>query len=222
AGIDLSKLGDANLLPGRSILIDKRKFEDSEKDWLKSMAGAGTTEAANMITGMRDVTNGDYLNGMIKMMPETVKGMFEAYRLTERGYVNQRGEKLPMQPSALDVLKTALGFEPANLSQANEEARTFQGLRAQREAREQNISRHLVQAFNLHYPASTQNWMSAANDFMMQHPGTGGPAMSYVQDIKKSMNEQMMSQALGSPLGMKPMDTARFSTDYLPTMGGLR
>jgi hypothetical protein len=199
-------------------LIDKRKFEDAEKDWFKSMAGAGTTEAGNIILGMRDVTNGDYLNGMIKMMPETVKGLFEAYRLTDRGYVNNRGEKMPMQPSALDVLKTALGFTPTSEAAISEQTRTFQGERAEREYREQNITRHLVQAMNLRDPASLQHWMDEGTTFLAQHPGMGGPLQAFQQELTKSMRSVAISRATGQPLGMSIFDPARFSTDYLPTM----
>ena len=95
AGVDLSKLGDANLMPGTSILNDDRKLEDSWRDWMKSMAGAGPNEIVNMFLGARDMVNGDYLLGATKMLPEGIKGLAEAAYMSEHGYVIGKDDPMP-------------------------------------------------------------------------------------------------------------------------------
>ncbi len=208
AGFDFSHLGDANLVPGTRLMQEKRKFEDSEKDWLKSMAGSLPGELANIYLGGRDMMNGDYSLGATKMLPEGFKGLAEAFRMSEYGYIDKNGTKLPIQPKGLDILKAALGLDPRNMKQYEEANEVVQGAMAQRQYREQNITRHLSLALSQHDPAALRSWMSQAIQFQLQHPGVMNPTGRIVTDEQKHIMQQGYARAQGMPLGVKPLDVS--------------
>lgn len=210
-GMDLSKLGDQNLLhkllPGSQILIDKRKFEDAYKDWLKDMAGVAPADVANLALGGRDLLNGDYMQALIKAAPEGLKGLAEAGNIYEHGYIDKDGRKYPMQPGARDILMTALGIDPASFAQYNEARKIQSGLEAQRQYREQNISRHLSYAMNTGDPEKFRYWMNQSMQYAQQHPMMGmGPIGGLGRMMQQSLMEPAMARTLGTPLGVKPFD----------------
>lgn len=210
AGIDMSKLGDANLLPGTSLILDQRKLEDAEKDWLKTMSGAPINVMMGLALGARDVMNGDYLLGMTKMLPEGFKGLAEAAYLNEHGYVDKYGVQEPMQPNARDILAAAVGIDPANLAHYNEQRRIEQNELAQREYRSQNIERHLVLGAN--QGTNLQPWINAASQFTMEHPGLGSPLEGMTRAIQSHMLQGIQARSLGLPIGVKPIDLGLIRT----------
>lgn len=206
-GVDLSKLGDQNLIPGTGFMTDKRKWEDAEKDWLKSMAGAGGTEAGNLILGGRDLMNGDFLQAAIKFAPEGLKGIAEGAFYGRDGYVDKNGIKLPIgSPSAMDIVYATLGFDPSRLAQYQEAKRISSGLEAQKTFREQQISQHLVKAEMTGDSTMLKSWVNAAVEFQQDHPGEPGPLMGMGRDLQQHMMSAIQAKALGVPLGVKPLD----------------
>ena len=210
AGVDMSKLGDANLLPGTGIMVDQRKLEDAEKDWLKSMAGAPTNEIVNMALGGRDIMNGDWLLGATRMLPEGFKGLAEAAYMDKHGYVDKYGTQYPMQPGARDILAAAIGLDPANLASQQEQRRIEQSENAMREYRAQNIERHLVLGINQGRDISP--WINAAAEFTRQHPGEGGPLEGMGRSIQSHLMQGAQARMLGVPLGVKPLDLGLIRT----------
>jgi hypothetical protein len=221
-GMDLSKLGDQNLLhkllPGSQIFLDKRKFEDASKDALKDIAGVVPADFASMALGARDMLNGDILFGSMKMLPEGLKGLAESYSFYKNGFIDKDGRKYPMDPGPMSLLMAALGFDPVQLSQYQEAHKIQLGLQAQRQVREQNISRHLALAFNQNDPIRLQNWMQEAAKYQQQHIGLGpGPLGGFAQNIRQQIMEPAMARAMGMPLGVKPLDFGmRRAVGFLP------
>lgn len=206
-GIDLSHLGDQNMLPFSSMIASKRKLEDAWKDETKSMAGSAPNEIINMTLGLRDMLNGDYAIGATKLLPEGLRGLAEAYRLDEfGGYVDRNNTKLPIKQGDLDTLKLALGFEPAQEKQYEEGARMLSGLKADRQYREQNISRHLEMAITANDPASLNAWMGEAVKYVRDHPGMGNPLARMQAVLSQRIQGAAMARATGMPIGVKPQD----------------
>ena len=206
-GIDLSHLGEQDLIPFTEAVKEKRKFEDAADDWIQHMAGPTINEAKDMVVGLRDIVNGDYSIGMEKALPGSLKEFVGAYRLNEIGhYVDNQGRALPITPGALSVLQEALGVKPANEAQYQEASEIKQGLLAQRQYRQQNIGTHLLRAFNTGDTASIAPWMQEAVQYQMDHPGLGGPMQNLQRMIMMSQRGQAQAQALGIPLGAKPQD----------------
>jgi hypothetical protein len=222
-GIDLSKVGDQNLLPGTQIMQDKRKLEEATRDWFLSMGGAASSQAVNTLLGLRDMWNGDYLLGATKMLPEQFRSLAEAAYIDKHGYVDKYGNRNKLTPTALEVLASALGFDPARLTDIQEQRRTYQGLKAQEQEREQNIERHIVLAQRQN-PASMPYWTDQARQFQRDHPGDAGPIMRIQAIMQHAAREQNIAQSENAPPGISPRDwatTYRRVLDFAPKVGGM-
>lgn len=205
-GFDLSEHGgEGDLIPGSQIAQEKRKFEDSEKDWLKSMAGSAVGEIGNVILGGRDMMNGDYLLGATKMLPEGFKGAAEAAYAAKYGYQDKYGNKIG-QPSGTDLAGMALGFDPTSFARYNEGKRVEQGLEAMKQYRSQNIETHLVRAQMQRDPATFQKWVKEAVAFQQDHPGRGGPLLDMGSALREHLQQGAMARAFGMPVGANPLD----------------
>ena len=138
AGVDFANWGEGEVVPGSAslkIFTEKRKWEDVERDWFKSIGGPALDQMFQLGLAARDITNGDYLEGLGRFFPGLVKGPMEAYKLAAHGFTDSRGQKLPLSsPRAYDIALTALGLKPAGRAEYQEVAREVAGLRALREA----------------------------------------------------------------------------------------
>ena len=208
-GFDFARAGEGTILPGSStimMLTEKRKIEDAEKDWLKSMAGSAVGVGMNYATAIRDFSNGDYMNAGIKLAPEGLKNVLEAVQLGHRGFVNKDGQKLPITASAQDVALKAFGLEGAKEQEYNEVRRTQLGLQALSQARSTNITHHLLQAYNRQDQGDFQKWTGESTKYGLDHPGELPPIADFGKTLMSSMKEQSLAQVLGTPIGVKPND----------------
>jgi hypothetical protein len=185
---------------------DKRKFEDAQKDWFKSIAGGATNEIGNMFLGGRDMLNGDYLYGATRMLPELFKNVAEAAYIDKHGYVDKNGTKWPVQPSVADILKKVVGIDPTNESQYEEAVRIKGGLLAQRQERQQNISRHLLMAQA--GQADMNYWLAQAIQFTHDHPGLGGPLAGFGESLRRRAVSAAIAKEGSYPIGTRPQDWA--------------
>jgi hypothetical protein len=211
AGMDFAHFGEATIVPGSSTInfaFEKRKLEDAYRDWLKSMGGAGAGDLFNFAAAVRDVSNGDYLNGLIKMSPEILKAPAEAYRLSQRGFVNNlTGQKLPISgPSAFDVAMTALGIDPGKQAEYQEVSRDAAGLRTMRELNSSNIVRHLEQAYMSGNRGMLNTWMGEAQNWQREHPGMVPPQVGFQRELENHIRQSAQAQGMGVPIGVTPRD----------------
>lgn len=208
-GIDTDHFGEGSIVPGsRSIelLTEKRKWEDAQKDWLKGMAGSATGEVFDWVAAARDYYNGDYLDGMVKMLPEAMKKGAEAYRLGTRGFVDKNGAQLPISASATDVMMTAMGLDPAKEAEYDEAQKVATGLKNMRNIRSANIERHLQLAVNRGDPSMQSYWMQQAQDFQSDHPGLRNPAQSFQRQLMLHVRNAAIARSTGLPIGVLPRD----------------
>jgi hypothetical protein len=215
AGIDLSHMGEQNLIPGTQFMQEKRKFEDAERDWAKSLLGSAAGLAADAYMGVRDMHNGDWLLGAQKFAPAGLKGGIQAMRLSMNGYEDKNGTKLPLNAGALEFLMTALDLKPAAEAEYNETVKTQQGLNAAREYHSQNISRHLALTTQRGDTEGFQGWMQEAAQFQQEHPGLVSPAMSLGKTLQTHMINSAVARGFGIPVGTQPRDLGlRGMVDY--------
>ena len=216
AGMDFDHLGESGLLPGvagapvvsklLTFATEKRKMEDAEKDWLKNMAGPSVGYLFGIAAAMRDFSNGDILDGMVRVMPEAFKGATEAYRLGQRGFVDKSGNALPITANARDVMMTALGIDPAKEAEYDEEKKVYTGLQQMRNLRSQNITRHLMLAVNRDDPAMLKTWQSEAVQFQQDHPGLLSPLATFERALAMHARNAAFARGFGTPLGVQPRD----------------
>jgi hypothetical protein len=210
AGVDFANWGEGEIIPGTAslkIFTEKRKWEDVEKDWFKSMGGPALDTMFQVGLAARDITNGDYLEGLGRLAPGLVAGPMKAYRLGQDGFVDQHGQKLPMSsPGALDIALTAMGLKPQKQAEYQEVAREESGLRAMREASSANISEHLRQAWTQHDQGGFNAWMAEAQRWQVQHPGMVPPQATFGRALENHLNQLAQARATGLPIGVLPRD----------------
>jgi hypothetical protein len=208
-GIDFDHAGEGAIAPGSSTILaltEKRKLEDAERDWLKNMGGHSVGFMFHLAAAARDFSNGDYLDATEKMTPELIKGGVEAYRLSERGFVDKNGQKLPITASTGDIMQTAMGLDPAKEAEYNEEQKTATGLNQMRQIRSQNITRHLLLAQSRGDGPMFQEWEREATQFQMDHPGMAGPLQDFGRELATHARSVATAKGFGTPLGVKPRD----------------
>jgi hypothetical protein len=218
-GMDFDHLGEGSLLPGvpggpvvskfLQFATEKRKLEDAEKDWLKNMAGSSMGFIFNGVAAARDLSNGDVMDAMVKTMPEILKGPMEAYRLSERGFVDKKGAHLPITANARDVMMTALGIDPAKEAEYDEVNKVAIGLKTLALNRSQNIMRHLMLAEspqNRGDQGMMQTWEREAMQFQMDHPGMRSPLGDFQRAMMLHARNAEVARGMGTPLGVQPRD----------------
>jgi hypothetical protein len=209
-GMDFAHFGEATIVPGSSTLtiaFEKRKLEDRFRDWFKSMGGAGVGDISNVAYAARDMMNGDFLNGGIRMAPEFVKAPMEAFRLGQRGFVNNlNGEKLPITANGWDIAKTALGIDPGKEAEYQELAKAEAGLRTMRELNSSNIVRHLETAYMRGDRGMFNTWMNESQQWQRTHPGMEPPQASFGRELEVHMRQSAQAKGMGLPIGVTPRD----------------
>jgi hypothetical protein len=212
AGMDFTNWGEGEIIPGSSslkIFTEKRKWEDVERDWFKSIAGPAPDQMFQLGLAARDLLNGDILEGLGRFMPGLISGPIKAYRLSHEGFVDQHGQKLPiLSPGAGQYIMTALGIKPARLAEYQEVAREESGLRTLREASSANISQHLRQAYTQRDPEMFNSWMAEAQRWQAAHPGLMPPQATFQRALQNHMNQLAQAHATGLPINVLPRDIA--------------
>lgn len=210
-GIDLDHLGEQTIAPGSSLinmLTEKRKFEDAEKDTLKSLAGSAVGLGASMIMGLRDMTNGDYLQGAQKMVPETLRGPVEALQASLYGFRDKSGQKLPITANAKNIALKAMGLDPSSEAEYEEEARVNSGLSARQQAQSQNILQHLSLALQRGDQGNFQSWVGESARYGQEHPGMRPPMADLQRYMATHMKNTAVANATGTPVGVRPNNLA--------------
>ena len=208
-GIDLSHLGDQKMMPGSSsilMLTEKRKIEDAEKDWLKSEAGSAAGMLAHYALAARDISNGDYLNGLQKMVPEALRGPIEATRLGLYDYRDRNGMKLPISASAKDILMTAIGLDPAKEAEYDETKKTLSGVQNLSELRQQNITQHLALALTRGDTDNFGYWADQSAQYLQDHPGMTPPLADLHRFMEQHYRSAAFANAIGGPIGVRTHD----------------
>lgn len=209
-GADFGHLGEGRIAPGSSFLLlatEKRKLEDAERDWAKGMAGSSSGYVMNLFAAGRDLTNGDYMDSMIRVMPELFKSPSEAIRLGMRGFVDKNGAPLPInKPTVRDIAFKALGIDPAKEEEYSEVKKTEVGLKTMEALHEQNIERHLEIAKHRNDPAMFQQWTSEAMRYQHEHPGMPSPIAEFGRTFGEHLRASALARGAGMPVGVSPRD----------------
>jgi len=169
-GFDTSELGDQNLAPFNKLLSDRRKLEESAPDWAKTALGSPFGIGLNWFEGMRDFAYGLPLQGFAKMVPHGLKGPTDAWRMSQFGYEDEHGRKLPIDASQADILMRAVGLNPSDKAEYDEKARTAQALKEARAERSGFLKQRLEIAASHEDPEALQAAMQASQQYGMDHP----------------------------------------------------
>lgn len=218
AGFDISdRAGEADILPFSKFLADKRAMDDSLKDLAWSSWGAPSSMLANMFDGYEKIAQGDLLGGMQQGVPLALRGPVKAFAMTEDGYTDKNGNKLPMTPGAYDILLQAIGLNPGDKADY-QQAKFAQTQRAGVLSRESNLIRNsLATAIERGDTAAQEKWMARAQEFDATNPSRAIlPRMGTTLTRRARM--QINADATGTPLGVPTKDykALDFTSFYRP------
>jgi hypothetical protein len=159
----------------------------------------------SILKGFEKIMKGDVMGGMAEAVPNAIKGPIKAYQYTDKGYVDGKGNKLPLEPGAGNVLAQALGFQPANLAEYREAKQTLdtrKGL-ANREA--QTIRKSLASAIESGDQDTAKEWIAKAREFDKANP-QAAVLPTIGATITRRAQERALAEATGTPLGTKIKD----------------
>jgi len=204
-GIDAQNYADQNILPFTKIMRDRRKFEEAFPDYLKDLAGAPFSMIGNLASGGRRIAEGDLLGGLHQLTPRALKAGVDAFRMTTDGYVDTKGNKLPLDVGANDILARALGFTTAERAEYNEAA---QAVRVQKQGiqyRSGVIKQNLVRALESKDQAAAQEIIGQAQEFDRRHPDRA-ILPNFASYLQRRQKDKVIAEELGVPLGVRPTD----------------
>lgn len=124
-------------LPGRSLGISLTErigmpnlwFRSSDRDlegsdeyyfWLSQILGASFSIPLGVFRGMQLSEEGHTERGIEAMVPKVARDLMKATRYAFEGAVTKNGDPLVDEVPSYDILKTALGFTPAQIAERSE------------------------------------------------------------------------------------------------------
>jgi len=128
--------------------------------------------------------------------------------LAKYGFRNNKGSPLQIEGQTLtvgaqDILMKVIGLDPAKEAEVAEVQRVASGLDTRKQIQSQNITQHMLQAYQRGDQANLAYWENQAGPvFMSQHPGVMPP----IANFGNALNEQMRQQAMGLPQGVNVRD----------------
>ena len=214
-GFDISnRAGEQNLLPFSEFLADRRSWKDAVANTAGRSLGAVPSMLQNVLEGGSQLANGDVTGGLKTMLPVAYKSPIEAYRMSEEGYIDSKGNKLPMSPTAASYVWQLLGFSPSAKAEYGE-ARGDQASRRGEVTRQANMLRqNIVRSLRQGDADGARELIGEAIKF-----DADNPAFAVIPSISASLERQSkaaaQSNALGTPTGVSVKDVAgRRLTEY--------
>jgi hypothetical protein len=204
-GIDISaRVGEQDLLPFSRFIADRRKMQDRLKDLVVRSIGSPVGMGLGIANGGSEVLNGNYLDGLQMMVPNSIKGLMKAGRMVEGGYQDASGVPLPIQADPSDIIWQALGFNPAEKAEYTE-ANMARATR--KTALQANAGRMRTEmAKEAESGGIDPDLLKRAQAFDAKHPTLAIlPKLS--STIARRKQQASVAQSLGAPLGVNPADT---------------
>lgn len=208
AGFDISaRVGEADLLPFTQLLTDRRSWKESVSAALGRASGASPDMLMSILDGGSQFSNGDVLGGLKAMMPVAFKGPTEAFRMSSEGYVDTKGNRLPISPKASSILWQLLGFNPAEKAEYSEARGDQQSRRVGINQRGNRLRQQIVRALISGDQAGAAELIAEAQEF-----DTANPAFAVIPSLPGALERQQSSTAralaLQTPVGVSFDDLA--------------
>lgn len=205
-GVDLSgRVGEQNIIPFSRFLADRRRLEDAMQSAALDSLGSPFGMVSNVLLGTRDMLNGNIVEGMQKLVPTAIRGPIAAYRMTQNGYEDGKGNRLPMSAGANDVMVQALGFAPAERAEYSEANLIQKGRQGSLQREAANIRQNIAKALERGDQADAQEWLTRARQFDQNHPTQQIlPRLAATMQARATARAQ--AEAYGVPIGTRVQD----------------
>lgn len=202
-GFDVStRVGEQDILPFSRFLSDRRTFGDAFDDYTKNMLGSPVSMIRNIGEGASQLMNGEVVEGARVMSPMALRGLIGAYKLTDKGYVDKKGNAIPLDAGALDIMYQLIGFTPAEKANYDEKYRAYQANRGEMTRLASKYRKDLATAIENNDMEEARSLIADVRRFDEMHPDFAVlPSIGGV--LAKRAKERAGAQG-GMPLGMKP------------------
>lgn len=215
AGFDISqRVGEHNLMPFSEFLSQRGSWKEAIEGTASRSIGAVPSMLVSVLDGGNQIADGDVLGGMKAMVPVAFKSPIEAYRMSTDGYVDTKGNKLPMTPGASAILWQLLGFNPSAKAEYGE----ARGDQYQRNAALGDRAGKLRQGI---VRATLQGDQAKARELVREAIAfdTANPESAVLPSVEGALQRQLharaQARALGAPLGVRMQDiVGRSLTQY--------
>lgn len=212
-GVDISqRAGEQNFLPFghmmAKLLTDKREWKDVLSGWALDTLGAPTSMIGTLMGSGNLMLQGKFKEAMTEGLPLALRGPVKAWRMTEEGYTDGKGNKLPMTPTAGATLAQALGFNPAPKAEYSEARATQSIYKGQLLRRAADIRNRLIKALEQGDMETAREYYAKAAQFGIDNPSFQ-ILPTLASTIAARQKATAVSKATGSPLGVKPELAAR-------------
>ena len=207
-GVDISgRVGEQDLLPFSRFISDKRSWEDASKDWSSQLLGSPASMLTNIVGGGNEIARGNVLEGMVQMLPVALKGPAKAYSMSERGYTDKSGNRIPIDVGAADILAQAVGLNPAKRAENNEKALAYKSRTGTLKREASLIRKNMAIAIEQNDPEARAEWQQEAVAFDRAHPDMAIlPSMAGT--LQRRAQARAFAAVTNTPLGVKPTDIA--------------
>ena len=207
-GFDISqRVGEADLLPFSALLSDRRTLRESIEGYLGRAIGASPNMLLSIGEGLGAMTDGDVMAGMKALVPVAFKGPIETYRMTTDGYVDTRGNRLPLSPNASAYLWQILGFAPAERAEYSEARRDQQARRGDVSREAGKLRQDIVYAMMEGDNETARDLIAKAVKFDRDNPSFA-VVPSLANSLRRQARQRAMAQALQTPIGVSMNDIA--------------
>ena len=207
-GADMSDLGDKSFLPFQRLLEDHRSFKDAVTSYLASSWGSTPGVAVNAVTALNDIKNGKLQEGLARILPAAIlRNAAKAYSLSDRGYVNAKGERMPLSVSATDIIARAVGYDPGKQADERDREETVNNAKEDRKLHAGIIKQQLAVAIERHDQAGVAKWLDAARAYDTDPAHRGQPLLpSFNGYLATRASAMAYARATGAPLGTTAKD----------------
>lgn len=215
-GFDLnSRIGEQDIAPFSKFLADRRQFKDQFKDLESRSWGAPANIAANAINGMGQLADGNVMEGLRTMMPAAIANAVKAYQMSAHGYVDSRGNLLPIgKPGEGSELAQLIGFTPTAKSEYSDAAQAAGQRHAVLTERSKSLTDDIVSAIQSGNNDRAKAKIAEAQAFDAKNePYAVIPRLGSA--IAKKSTSEAIAMGTHTPIGIKPDDVAgRDQTSY--------
>lgn len=206
AGFDLStRTGEQDILPFTSLLTDKRSWKEALQSNTGRSIGAVPSMIINIADGGSMIADGDVLGGLKMMVPIAFKSGVEAYRMSGDGYVDTKGNKLPLTPNASAYLWQLLGFTPAEKAEYSEARQDQMVRRGELSRRAGTLRKQMVDAM---LSGDAEDQRTLAEEIMAFDAANPGQNVrgSLAGALQARQTTRQRAVALQTPLGVSMKD----------------
>lgn len=206
-GFDISgRVGAADIIPFSRLIADRREWDDALKDVAFDTFGSSLSMVSGMLNGATSIMRGNVLQGMQQALPLGLRNPVSAFRMTNEGITDSRGNLLPLEPTAVDIAWQFVGLTPARRAEYSEAnfAQTGRTAAVGREAT--RVRRAVASAIQQGDREALREALARVREFDQNVDPSMRIAPGLVSSVQQTLARREQAMQLGTTLNVRPQD----------------